>query len=356
MSMTSSFACDYAEARSKFLTAAAAAGAHREAIVHPERGPDGGELAIDTAWLGPRDAPNVLVLLSATHGVEGFCGSAAQIDWLQRGEAARLGKEVAAFLVHGVNPWGFAWLRRTTHENIDLNRNWIDFGARLPANAGYDALAAALVPEDWSDATRQSAMATVLAYAGEHGMATLQDAITRGQYGHPEGIFYGGGAPSWSRDAQTRLFAGHLGFARRIVIIDYHTGLGPPGYAEPISGTTAFADAAATFGPHVTSSEDGSSVSASIVGDGLTAAAEILPHAHVVPVALEFGTVAAPLVLDALRADAWLHARGDLESDLAKRIKRQVRDAFYVEDNLWRGMVLGQSLQYCRMALASLQR
>ena len=29
---------------------------------------------------GPRDADRVLVLISGTHGVEGYCGSGAQVD------------------------------------------------------------------------------------------------------------------------------------------------------------------------------------------------------------------------------------------------------------------------------------
>src|SRR5437870_2312233 len=98
MNSVESFSATYVEARAKFRAAAAGAGASLEAISHPERGRDGEELTTDVAWLGPRDAWNVLVTISATHGAEGFCGSGAQVDWLTRGEAAQLPASVAVLI------------------------------------------------------------------------------------------------------------------------------------------------------------------------------------------------------------------------------------------------------------------
>ena len=70
------FSRDYADARAKFLAASRLLGGRHRAYVNPNRGPAGEELATDTAWFGPEQAQNVVVLVSATHGVEGFCGSA----------------------------------------------------------------------------------------------------------------------------------------------------------------------------------------------------------------------------------------------------------------------------------------
>ena len=78
MNSAESFSFDYQTARTKFLAAARDAGAALEATLHPERGPDGGDLTTDMAWIGPWEAEAVLVMISATHGVEGFCGSGAQ--------------------------------------------------------------------------------------------------------------------------------------------------------------------------------------------------------------------------------------------------------------------------------------
>ena len=72
------FAQTYAEARAKFLSAAEAAGLDVESHVHPMLGRDGEALAMDVVRSGPRDARALLVVSSACHGVEGFCGSGVQ--------------------------------------------------------------------------------------------------------------------------------------------------------------------------------------------------------------------------------------------------------------------------------------
>jgi hypothetical protein len=356
----SPFSATYAEARDKFLGAATAAGASLSAYVHPERGPDGGELAADVAWIGPADAAGVLVLVSGTHGVEGHCGSGAQVDWLRRGEGARLGSGLAACLVHAINPYGFAWSRRVTHENVDLNRNFIDFAGPLPENPEYDRLAEAVKPADWSEATQAASRAVLLGYAREHGFPALVQALSGGQYRHPDGIFYGGTAETWSRRTLTEIFRERLSAARDIGLIDYHTGLGPEGYAEQIVSAGPDSDeyrrAALWHGLAATSLTGGDSVSAKLAGDWLDAAPRLMPHARVTGIALEYGTVPSAEVMDALRADNWLHVHGDPAGPEAVAIKAQIRAAFYVETDLWRGMVLGQSLIATRQAVAGLTR
>src|SRR5258706_7236515 len=90
-----SFSADYAEARSKFRQAVAAARGALDSVTNPSHGPDGRELTTDIAWFGPRSAEAVLVTISGTHGAEGFCGSGAQRHLLARGQATRLPPDVA---------------------------------------------------------------------------------------------------------------------------------------------------------------------------------------------------------------------------------------------------------------------
>jgi hypothetical protein len=78
--MDGCFSQDYGEAQKKFAAAARIAGAEVTAFALDKRGPDGGKLSTDVAWLGPPDAHRVLVTISGTHGVEGFFGSATQIE------------------------------------------------------------------------------------------------------------------------------------------------------------------------------------------------------------------------------------------------------------------------------------
>lgn len=122
------FSSSYAAARAHFRQAASAVKESRlDSIPYPAPGPAGEELTTDIVWIGPKDATKVFVMASGTHGVEGFCGSGAQIDWLERGEHSRLPSDAAAMLIHAINPYGFSWRRRVTHENVDLNRNWVNF-------------------------------------------------------------------------------------------------------------------------------------------------------------------------------------------------------------------------------------
>ena len=354
------FSATYAEARAKFLEAAKAAGCSVDSAANPERGPDGGDLATDIAWLGPKDAEKVLVMISGTHGAEGFCGSGAQIDWLRRGEGASLAAGTAVLLIHAINPYGFAWLRRVTEDNVDLNRNWVPFNGAVPENPAYDALADAIVPSDWSEETQTAARARLLAYAREHGFPALQQAVSGGQYRHAAGVFYGGTAPTWSRRTQTSIYETFLSGAGRVGIIDFHTGLGPYGYAERIMtarrGDAEYDRANLWYGQALTSPADGDSTSSDVSGDGLLVAPGLLPHAQVTGVALEYGTVDTVVVLDALRADAWLHAHGDPTGPEAKPIKDKLRACFYPDTDVWKGMVAGQALLSIRQALAGLQK
>ena len=146
-SISQCFSESYAEARPKFCSAAAAAGGALRSWFNPKaRGPNGELLYLDTARFGAADAANMLVLIAGTHGVEGHCGSGAEIAWLQNGGPAKLPKDTGALLIHAINPYGFAWSRRVTEDNVDLNRNFVDHDKAYPKNDGYLAIADAILP------------------------------------------------------------------------------------------------------------------------------------------------------------------------------------------------------------------
>ena len=104
------FAQSYAEARAKFLAAADAAGLDVVSHPHPLLGRDGEPLAMDVARFGAADAPALLMVTSACHGVEGYCGSGVQNALLADPgfHAAARQAGVAVLYVHGLNPYGFS--------------------------------------------------------------------------------------------------------------------------------------------------------------------------------------------------------------------------------------------------------
>ncbi|MGH6681171.1 MAG: M14 family metallopeptidase [Bradyrhizobium sp.] len=353
-----SFSADYGEARTKFVAAATAQGGALQRIAHPARGPDGGDLSMDVAWFGDRSANKVLVTFSGVHGVEGFFGSGVQIEWLRRGENRRLPKDTAALLVHAINPYGFAWLRRPNEDNIDLNRNWIDFDRPLPTNVRYEEIAADLCPPDISGAAQAAAGARLASWRERNGERVFMQAVMGGQWRHADGLSYGGIAPSWSRKVLTDVLMSHLSGAARIAIVDFHTGLGPHGYAEPIihrrRDDPGFARTRSWIGAAATSLYGGGSVSAEIFGDGLSTIQAMFPKAAVDAVALECGVLPPDKVGAALRADNRLHAHGDPTAPDAAVIKKLIREAFHSDSPTWQGMALGQGLAACRAALAGL--
>jgi hypothetical protein len=354
------FPASYADARARFHDACRGAAVEVDAYANPRSGPDREALATDVAWVGPRDARAVLVVVSATHGVEGFPGSGAQVDWLRGARPAVLPEGVAALLVHAINPHGFAWLRRVTEEGVDLNRNFVDFASPLPQNPGYDRLADALVPAALDDATLAGADARIDAYRAEHGEDCLMVARSAGQYRHPGGMFYGGTEPTWSRRTLERIASDFELHRRELVaVVDFHTGLGPFGYGEPICahtlGTANVARAAKWYGRSVTQPALGTS--SSVEKTGLAEYGwERLLGERVTFIALEYGTYPPQSGLRVLRADHWLHNAGALEwSDpTTRRIKREIRLHFAPETLDWREMVLLRSRQILRQALSAL--
>ena len=361
------FAQSYTQARQQFLAAAQAAGLQVESHAHPLKGRDGEDLAMDVARFGPADAKALLLISSACHGVEGFCGSGVQNALLAdvgetaegadggfHAAAARSG--VAVLYVHALNPYGFSWWRRVTQENVDLNRNWHDFSAPLPRNTAYDAIAPQVIPPTWPPVPENEA---VLAdYAARQGERGLQAAITAGQYAHPQGLFFGGAAPTWSRLTLERVLQQHGKRCERLGWIDLHTGLGPNGHGERIfacrDDAAALQRARAWWGADVTSIYDGSSTSALLTGLMWMGAYQHCPQAEYTGIAMEYGTVPVPEVIDALRAEQWLQLHPDAPAEQQHAIKQRFRDAFYTDTPAWKQQIVAQGLEAARQAVAGL--
>ena len=83
MNAVAHFSQSYAEARDRFLGAAAARALTVEShVLEGHAGVDGETLAMDVALAGDPSAPGLLILWSATHGIEGYCGSGCETAYL----------------------------------------------------------------------------------------------------------------------------------------------------------------------------------------------------------------------------------------------------------------------------------
>lgn len=353
------FSQSYAEARQKFLAAARSADAALQAWPHPSlRGAQDEEIAIDVALLGDKDAANMLILSSATHGVEGFCGSGCQIDMLTDPALVARVKTGAAsvLLLHAINPHGFSHLRRVNEDNVDLNRNFLDH-SQLPDSQAYAGVHALLLPETWPPSAQNTA--ALFGYIGEHGMAAFQAAVSGGQYQFADGMFFGGFAPTWSNLTLRRILGEYCAGKQRIGWIDFHTGLGPRGHGEKIfaglNDDGQIARAKEWWGREVTSVYDGSSSSSLLRGMLTAALTDAHPQTEYAGIALEFGVLPAMDTIMALRADHWLYNNPDAPAALREQIKRQLRATFYEDGDQWKGMILTQARRAILQGLARLE-
>lgn len=357
------FSASYASARVRFLEGAATAGMSIRSHDHPLTGIDGETLAMDTALDGPADAEHLLIVSSACHGVEGFCGSGVQVfathdaEWRAHARAAG----VSVLYIHALNPHGFSHLRRVTNENVDLNRNFLDFSQPRPANPAYESLHSALLPAEWPPGADSEAR--IAHHIGRHGLGSYQSAVSQGQYSHPDGMFFGGTEATWSNRTLRQVLRSHARRAQHIAWIDLHTGLGPSGLGERIfacrNDDTALRRARAWWGGDgqtpVTSIYDGSSASVLLTGLMWGAIYEECPQAEYTGIAMEYGTQPLLDVINALRGDHWLHNHADAPAGLRAAIRQRVKDAFYVDTDDWRAQVLVQARQAMFQAVDGLR-
>ena len=354
------FAKDYFAARELFLASAARANARITSVMHPSaKGPGGRDIFMDCAVLGAPDATRALVIISGTHGPEGYCGSGVQIGLLQDGQAQDWAKSTRVILIHAHNAYGFAWDSRFNEDNIDLNRNYLEsFKAPLPANADYDGLAQWAAPPIRDEETLKTATNKLMGFAMEKGFPALQAALTGGQYNHPKGVYYGGVAPSWSHLTLVQFFKDNCDGITKLVTVDMHTGLGPFGHGEILSeaapGSPHFDRQTSIWGGEVCSTKDGSSVSADLNGTMDSALSRVFSSIWSASIAIEFGTIDTMSVFLATQASSWLHCYGDPEGPDAPAIMANSRAAFYPETDDWKRMVWNRSLDVIGKAAAAL--
>ncbi|MBS0451490.1 MAG: M14 family metallopeptidase [Proteobacteria bacterium] len=353
MNATDLFSPTYAVARRKFMAAAGARGLAVDSHVLDLPGAQGEVLAMDVVRDGPANASRMLIVLSGVHGVEGFCGSAIQTGMLTAG--APLHPDTAVLHVHAVNPYGFSHLRRVTQENVDLNRNFVDFAKPLPVNAGYDEIHEWLLPVGWPPA--EQAEAALAAYRERHGARGLQRAIGLGQHSRADGMFFGGHGAAWSNRTFRSILRHYTPQARQIASIDIHTGLGPYGVGERIfaSFDRAVLPRAQQWWGDLTDVHNGSSTSIPMTGPIQTALFEECPQAEQIGICLEYGTYPNERVMPALRAEHWLHRHGSSDAAQVQQIKQDIKDAFYPDADDWKRSIWQQGREACLQAIEGLQ-
>lgn len=139
----------------------------------------------------------------------------------------------------------------------------------------------------------------------------------------------------------------HATGARHIGWIDVHTGLGRNGHGEKIyAGRTSLSDLALArswWGADVFAPFEGQSESPEVSGPVAGIVYDECPDAAVGLIALEIGTVPFQEIIFHLRACQWLIRHPEAPAQQQREIRQNMRDAYYCDNDAWKGAVWGQA-------------
>ncbi len=319
VSRNGSWPLTYTECRERFLAVAGSVADHVESHPIPSPGPSGEELTIDIAVVGTTEARRGLLVMSGTHGIEGFAGSAIQVDLLHRwsAEPPSLDPGDAVVLVHGVNPWGMANWRRANEHNVDLNRNWALVGdGPLPANEPYAVVHDLLCPPLDARPDPEAFLAALADLVADRGAPWVRAAISGGQYDHPDGCYHGGRELQPSTTILAEAIPTLLGGTEEVLAIDLHTGHGRYGTRTILSraprGSSDDEWACRVFGSGVVEATVGNPEATSAPKQGQLAPGLVASLGAAIgrSFTLELGTRSETRMIAAEHVEHWLHRRG----------------------------------------------
>jgi hypothetical protein len=353
----------YVDARSAFLAAARdRSAAITEHLLPGAKGREGEALAMDVVTLGDQKAPKALLVVSGTHGLEGLPGSGAQLEILLR--TALPAPDVKIVLVHAINPWGVSHGSRTNEDNVDTNRNFVDFSAPVVRNAAYDDIFPYLCPEDWTDEVFDRLNAQVKHLLDTHGYTYVLDGMTAGQRQEPTGTNFGGHAPSWTRTTLEEVVRTELGCCEKVAFVEWHTGFGD--YTDAFflckhpAGSEALERVAAWWGREAVSNnaaafQNSGGATPNWTGMFAMALQALIPDVAVAGSIVEFGTFPNAEVRAAIMIDRFLKfGRRNLTSTSADSLRQQMLEGFAPKDEVWRTAILQRSQDVHDRALAGL--
>lgn len=357
---SSYFPGGYSEASERFQQAADAAQCDRDSWQLECRGPRGETLSIELARWGNPSATRWLLLTTGLHGTEAPFGSAVQLRLLDDLVHREMPDDTGIVLLHALNPYGYAWVRRANEENVDLNRNFLlSHEAYQGAPPLYQHVYEAFNPH-----RRRRFYHNFYAEAWwlirRHGRAALQSSLPVGQYEYPEGLFYGGAKPARLVELLREHLPRWMPHAQEVTHLDFHTGLGNWGdYRLLLDGPHDHLDAD-WFRTWVASEKvEAASMNKTAYSArgsfGPWMKTVLFPKVSYHYGAAEFGTFGGVRVLRSLVKELQVHYGLPPEHRQYQWAKRLVSHTFVPPSPHWRQRVLQDGYALCLSALQKMQ-
>lgn len=350
------YSSDYFVARERFRQTAAAVNCVVESFPIDALGPGDQPLTIDIARIGREDAEKLIIVSSGLHGIEGFFGSAVQLAWFEQLRSqAGLPDSTAVLLLHALNPYGFAWLRRFNEDNVDPNRNCLlpnePYEGSPPEYAQLDGLLNPASPPKCFEPFLLLAVWHIL----RRGMPALKQAVAAGQYDFPKGLFYGGDRPSQSLEILKANLARWVEPARQALHLDLHTGLGKSGtyklLAEYGLSRRERDWLLPHFDPNLIEDADATGVAYKVRGGFGSWCKWLLDKVQYSYLCAEFGTYPPLKVVAGLRAENRAVHWSRPDDPKTKQAKQRLKEMFCPASEIWRTQALQSGVQLIQSAI-----
>ena len=320
------------------------------------------DLTID--WIqadGLQRQDRLLLFTAGTHGLEAYVGAATfrlfLAEFLPRLEPQSTG----LLFVHAINPWGMQHRRRTNRANVDLNRNFVWDTHLLDGsfNADYGRLMLLLNPREPVRAMAWDSLSflfRLLWSMASLGLARCRQAALLGQYGFPQGLYYGGEALQEETRVLMGLYRRHVGEYGQVVHLDVHSGYGPRYQMSIVNSGMEprdSAELARQFSyPLVMKANPAEfySMRGDMIDYVYTLVGNEFPGVRLYATSFEFGTLGDSIagVFRSLRALVFenrLYWSGARNRTARERVEREFQELFYPQDERWRARALSDARQ-----------
>jgi hypothetical protein len=322
------------------------------------------DLSVDLLYVPAQKAKKRLVIISSgTHGIEGYVGSAIQAMLMKEFMQAEILDDTGFLFIHGLNPYGFKYIRRTTENNVDLNRNCSATPELYQTkNTGYPAVTDLINPEGKVKTRTAGNIFFHLRSIKKiisASMPVLRQAVLQGQYEYPKGLYYGGSKPEPQIVSVSPFIVKYSAGYPLVMNIDLHTGYGKNGTAHlfpnPASNPEISAMMEKVFGGYKIDWGDTAGFY-TVTGDFTGYLSKII-RAKYLPMVFEYGTLDSQTTFGSINSlhRTLLENQGfnygyASEAD-RERVKKMFREMYYPSSEAWRTKVIQDTREIMNSAL-----